>query len=86
MLRASLQNLKDKESELINNLAVFGINIPDNLDLRQVEKELNVLEEIWVLASRWEEAWLSYKSTTFWNIKTDEMDEFAEQLYRYANF
>lgn len=72
----------DKENALINNLAVFEINIPDNLDLKKLEKELNTLEEIWSLAKKWEDAWLSYKSTSFWNIKTDEIEEFATGLYR----
>lgn len=74
----------DKENTIINNLAVFEINIPDNLDLIKLDKELFILEEIWSLVEKWENAWSSYKSTSFWNIKTDEIEDFATDLYRYA--
>lgn len=64
------------------DLAVFKINVPDNQDLRKLDRELAVLEEVWDLASQWEDSWLLFKSGNFWEIKTDDMDEVATTLYR----
>lgn len=75
----------DKEQRLISDLAVFGINIPENLDLRKLDKELKTLEEVWGIAAVWEEAWLGYKTGNFWAIHTDDMDDVATALSRRLN-
>lgn len=82
-LRAELQALYDQEARMQADLAVFKINVPDNQDLRRLDRELAVLEEVWDLASQWEDAWLSFKSGNFWEIKTDDMDEVATTLFRF---
>lgn len=79
---AQLQALNDEEARIIIDLGVFNINIPENLELRRLDKELKQLEEIWDLADQWENAWLCYKSDSFWAIKTDEMEEFATTMFR----
>lgn len=66
-----------------SDLAIFKINIPDNQDLRRLDRELAVLEEVWDLASQWEKAWLTFKNGNFWEIKTDDMDEVATTLFRF---
>lgn len=81
-MRANLQALYDQEARMLNDLAVFGINIPENQDLRRLDKELKVLEEVWDLANQWEDAWTSYRTGSFWEIKTDDMEDCAVTLYR----
>lgn len=84
-MRLNLQKLYDKENQLTSDLATFKINIPDNLDLKKLDMELNVLEEVWSLAKEWEDAWFTYKTGNFWNIKTDDMENFAANLFRRVN-
>lgn len=67
------------------DLAVFGINMPNNQDLRRLDAELAVLEEVWDLASQWEDAWEGFKSGSFWDVKTDDMEDVATALYRRLN-
>lgn len=82
-LRAELQALYDQEARMQRDLAVFKINIPDNQELRKIDRELAVLEEVWDLANQWQDAWLLFKNGNFWEIKTDDMDEVATTLYRF---
>lgn len=56
-----------------------------NLDLQKMEKELEKLEEVWGLVYQWEESWEKYKTQTFWEMETDEMEENVMFLFRYQN-
>lgn len=85
-MRAKLQELYDQQERMMNDLAVFNIKIPENQDLKRMDKELQILEEVWDLADQWEEAWLGYKYGSFWDIKTDDMEELANTLFRYGQF
>lgn len=85
-MRADMQALYDQQERMMNDLAVFNIKIPENQDLKRLEKELQTLEEVWDLADQWEEAWLGYKAGSFWLIKTDEMEELAGTLFRFVSF
>lgn len=67
------------------DLAVFGINVPDNQDLRRLDQELAILEEVWSLADQWADAWEGFKSASFWLCRTDDMDDVASVLYRSLN-
>lgn len=53
-----------------------------NLDLQKMEKELEKLEEVWGLVFQWEESWEKYKTQTFWEMETDEMEENVMFLFR----
>lgn len=55
-----------------------------NLDLQRMEKELEKLEEVWGLVFQWEESWEKYKTQTFWEMETDEMEENVMYLFRYV--
>lgn len=81
-MREKINALYAKEAELVENLAIFGINILDNLDIRRLDKDLELLEEIWDLADQWECAWFEYKTASFWNIKPDEMEDLSLTLFR----
>lgn len=65
-------------------LAIILLNrTPVNLDLQRMEKELEKLEEVWGLVFQWEESWDKYKTQTFWEMETDEMEENVMFLFRY---
>lgn len=62
----------------------FDIRVTANMDLMKMDKELQTLEEVWSLVNEWDEAWEGYKSTCFWKIETEQMEEFSNELYRYT--
>lgn len=65
-------------------LIVIFLRTPVNLDLQKMEKELEKLEEVWGLVGQWEDSWDKYKSLTFWELETDEMEENVMFLFRYT--
>lgn len=83
-MRAQLQALYDQEARMMNDLGIFDINLPENQDLRRLDRELQILEEVWDLAAQWEDAWLGFKYGSFWEIKTDDMEDVANTLFRYC--
>lgn len=82
-MRAHLQTLCEQETQLQNDLMTFDIRQPPNMDLIKMDKELTILEEVWNLVNTWDEAWEGYKSTSFWKIETEQMEEFSNDLYKY---
>lgn len=84
-MRDHLQTLRDQESQLQSDLMTFEIRHPPNMDLIKMDKELSILEEVWNVVDSWDAAWEGYKSTSFWKIETEQMEEFSNELYKYDN-
>ncbi|XP_037870398.1 dynein axonemal heavy chain 2 isoform X3 [Bombyx mori] len=83
--RDQLNALRAQEQQIRDGLAVFNLTTPVNLDLQKMEKELEKLEEVWGLVFQWEESWEKYKTQTFWEMETDEMEENVMFLFRNFN-
>ncbi|CAF4893540.1 unnamed protein product [Pieris macdunnoughi] len=83
--REQLNALRAQEQQIKDGLAVFNLTTPVNLDLQKMEKELEKLEEVWGLVYQWEESWEKYKTQTFWEMETDEMEENVMYLFRNFN-
>ncbi|XP_050561707.1 dynein axonemal heavy chain 2 [Spodoptera frugiperda] len=83
--REQLNALRAQEQAIRDGLAVFNLTTPVNLDLLKMEKELEKLEEVWGLVNQWEESWEKYKTQTFWEMETDEMEENVMYLFRNFN-
>ncbi|CAK1540781.1 unnamed protein product [Leptosia nina] len=83
--REQLNALRAQEQQIKDGLAVFNLTTPVNLDLQRMEKELEKLEEVWGLVFQWEESWEKYKTQTFWEMETDEMEENVMYLFRNFN-
>lgn len=81
-MREQLNALREREAQIRADLALFGLSLPESPELAQLEKELQTLELVWLLADEWEVAWESYKSGEFWTIQTEEMEEKAQTLFR----
>lgn len=50
-----------------------------------MDRDLKSLEEVWDLAYQWENSWISYKNSSFWEIKTEDMENTAVSLFRKLN-
>ncbi|CAG9579057.1 unnamed protein product [Danaus chrysippus] len=83
--RDHLNALRAQEQQIRDGLAVFNLTTPVNLDLQKMEKELEKLEEVWGLVFQWEESWEKYKTQTFWEMETDEMEDNVMFLFRNFN-
>ncbi|CAG9828907.1 unnamed protein product [Diabrotica balteata] len=81
-IRAKLNAMRNKDEELRNDLAIFGLSFGDNIDLSKLDAELTTLEIVWTIVDEWDTAWEKYKSGEFWAIETAEMEETAQNLFR----
>ncbi|KAM7351793.1 dynein heavy chain 2, axonemal kl-2 isoform 2-T2 [Cochliomyia hominivorax] len=70
------------EQSLINDLLTFNINQPDNLDLRKLFSEVQIVKGIWNLILEWQNAWNEWRTGNFWKINIDLMEDTALSLYK----
>ncbi|KAK4876213.1 hypothetical protein RN001_012635 [Aquatica leii] len=81
-IRAQLNELREREAQLRKDLGVFDLSLPMSVELQALEAELEAIELVWQLTDEWDTAWESYKTGGFWSIKTDEMEDKAQTLFR----
>lgn len=41
--------------------------------------------EVWSLTKQWDDAWDGYKTSLFWAIKPEEMEMFAQEMWKKFN-
>ncbi|XP_023298158.2 dynein axonemal heavy chain 2 [Lucilia cuprina] len=70
------------EQSLINDLSTFFINQPENLDLKKLSTEVQIVKGIWSLISEWQNAWNEWRVGNFWKINIDIMEDTAISLYK----
>jgi hypothetical protein len=49
--------------------------------LKNIEDELNKLEEVWMCVKDWEEFWMEYATALFQNINIDELEGTSMELF-----
>ncbi|RZC39320.1 dynein heavy chain 2, axonemal-like [Asbolus verrucosus] len=81
-IKAKLALLRDTEKNLRGDLAIFGLSLPDTVELTKLEREIAAIELVWQLTDEWNKAWEKYKSGEFWEIETEEMEVTAQTLFR----
>ncbi|KAE8744396.1 hypothetical protein FOCC_FOCC009000 [Frankliniella occidentalis] len=83
--RGELLDLRKLEAELGANLSIFHITYPDSVDLASLEKDLTALDVVWQITNKWDQTWDSYKFGKFLEIRSNEMDGTAQNLFRKLN-
>lgn len=73
------------EESLKNDLSVFNVNQPDNMDLKKLDHEVKVVKNIWSLILDWQTSWEVWRNGNFWKINIDEMEDKALTLYKEFN-
>ncbi|KAL9923028.1 dynein heavy chain 2, axonemal kl-2 [Glossina fuscipes fuscipes] len=73
------------EESLINDLAIFSINLGENADLRKLLVELKIVRDIWELILEWQDNWNEWRTGNFWQINIDLMEDTALGLYKEFN-
>ncbi|XP_013098623.2 dynein axonemal heavy chain 2 [Stomoxys calcitrans] len=70
------------EESLINDLAIFHINQPENLNLKKLNDEVRIIRNIWELILEWQNTWNEWRKENFWKINIDLMEDTAMSLYK----
>ncbi|XP_055375876.1 dynein axonemal heavy chain 2 [Condylostylus longicornis] len=85
IIRKRINNLYEFEECLLNDLNFFNVMIFENLELKKLDKELKILEEVWNLVLVWEDSLNKWRYDNFWEINIDEMEDKAVTIYRQFN-
>ncbi|VDD80599.1 unnamed protein product [Mesocestoides corti] len=74
--------LLEKETEIRNGLTIFKIEQPPCKETTLIQKELDILEQIWNMNKEWEANWVQWKSGKFSDLQTMEMEALASATFR----
>lgn len=81
-MRTQLESALSKEAKLIEELNILNIQHDENLDLKRLEQEIKMLEEVWTVVYDWDEVWINLKYENFWKINVDEMETVVMEIFR----
>ncbi|XP_031338901.1 dynein heavy chain 2, axonemal-like isoform X2 [Photinus pyralis] len=81
-VKDSINGIRQKEEELRRDLKIFDLSLPESLELQALETELATIELVWQLTDDWDTAWNGWKSGGFWDIRTEDMEDIAQTLFR----
>lgn len=81
-MKARLAKLKEEEQELRKGLGIFRIDHPFSKDIQNLEKDIEALEQVWVLAKQWDDNYNGWKSTVFKTLETKDMDDYAQTEFK----
>ena len=81
-MKQRLAKLKEEEQELRRGLGIFRIDHPLSKDIMNLEKDIEVLEGIWGMAAEWNQMFDKWKLTTFGNLETQVMEDYAQAQYK----
>lgn len=81
-MKAKLNKLKEEELELRKGLGIFRIDHPFSKDIQNLEKDMEALEQVWILAKQWDDNYNGWKSTVFKTLETRDMDDCAQSEFK----
>ncbi|CAH1408276.1 unnamed protein product [Nezara viridula] len=74
---------KDKDFEV--DLKYVKLPYEKKPELDDLDADLKILMEVWSLTKDWDDAWDGYKTSLFWSIKPEEMEMFAQEVWKKFN-
>ncbi|KAJ8310645.1 hypothetical protein KUTeg_012510 [Tegillarca granosa] len=84
-IRAQLDALKKQEAEIRRGLNIFKIDQPPSKEIAGLDKDLELIETIWVLNKDWEGLWASWKGDKFTELQTSDMETHSQSIYKKLN-
>ena len=82
--RNRVAGLKEREENMQFGIKLFKMQVYALDDISDMERDLELLEEIWDLKSKWDIQWETWKTTRFYDLKVELMTEigngFIERL------
>ncbi|CAM9472129.1 unnamed protein product, partial [Heterosigma akashiwo] len=73
------RDMRDQQARLQAGLDIFGIPSPEHKELKDVEKDLEKLRQMWGLTRDWNAAWDGWKTGVFAGLDVEEMENAAGQ-------
>ena len=79
---AALDELRTREVELREGLAMFDIDWPPSKDIAATARELDWLTKIWELTTKWNRSWKTWKSMKFASLVVKTMEDETAKYYK----
>lgn len=73
--------LRQKEEDMKPGLEIFGYEAQHYGDLVLVEKENQLLTEVWELKDQFDEEWFSWKDQFFYDLNIDDIEQRVIDFY-----
>eukprot|EP00106_Octopus_bimaculoides_P014248 XP_014781690.1 PREDICTED: dynein heavy chain 2, axonemal-like [Octopus bimaculoides] len=83
--RENVNILKFQEQVLRSGLNMFKVDLPPSKEIMLLEKELELIETIWIITRDWETNWNVWKVSKFTEIQTEEIETFSLNVSRKLN-
>ncbi|GMI05338.1 hypothetical protein TrVE_jg1168 [Triparma verrucosa] len=68
------ENAKAIQLSLKPGLDIFGIELPDHKEMRDTERDLDLMSQIWNLSSEWDSVWDKWRGGLFRKLDVEEME------------
>ena len=75
--RTKAEAARERQRALKPGLDIFGIPSPDHKEMRDTEKDLDLMKQIWTLSIEWDEKWNKWKGNLFKKLNVEQMENAA---------
>ncbi|XP_071165421.1 dynein axonemal heavy chain 2-like [Mytilus edulis] len=88
VVQEQLMAFKKAQQEIRDGLNIFKIDQPPNKEIAFMEKDLQYIEDIWLMNKEWETSWAEWKVNKFVDLQTETMEATAiadhKKLLKYS--
>jgi dynein heavy chain len=77
--KSKLATTQQTQMSMQAGLDVFHMDTPEHVELREVQRDIELLEQIWGISSEWEALWSGWKTGLFESLDVSEMESVAAQ-------
>jgi dynein heavy chain len=81
-MKLKLAKLKEEELELRRGLGILKIDHPLSKDIQNLEKDIEALEQVWIVAKEWDDGYSVWKDSVFKTLETKDMDDVAQAQFK----
>jgi hypothetical protein len=75
--RMACQDLRKRQEDMEKGLEIFDIQPEPYKELEEVEKKNENLSDLWAVKQEWEDQWMQWKDTQFYNLEMTEITDTA---------
>ncbi|CAN0120098.1 unnamed protein product [Ectocarpus sp. 6 AP-2014] len=75
--KVKVEAVRATQASMQAGLDVFAMDSPEHKELKEVERDLNLMEQIWTVSKDWEAAWDGWKTGLFTDLDVEEMENAA---------
>ncbi|KAM9820319.1 LOW QUALITY PROTEIN: dynein axonemal heavy chain 2 [Neosynchiropus ocellatus] len=79
--RGQLETLKQEETRILRSLGFFKIEQPPSKSICTLEKDLDILQQVWEVTREWSCHWDRWKLRPFTELQTESLERTSQDLF-----